>query len=330
MSAKKSWDVERSPKRVHQEPVQAPASETRTTTKKVKRKVTKSRRAEEVVHVSRPRHTTVAKEPLKVRRARAKRIFILTTSVLSVLAIACILYLSWLPALRVHTVTAEGPNADAVIELAKESLSGTHAFIVPRDSLFFIPESNIRRNILDTHADVVAVSFKDGGLTGLHIILVPRTSAFLWCGAAKDMPTEQCYNADADGLIFSPHIPTDDQAEPSTLHLRMYAPIDGDTASPLRAHIKETHAIPNALQLARALKSLNAHVAALALRGDEADFYTTGGTRITYVIGRERQAIGLAASAFPKLSLNDGSIEYVDLRFEAKVYVRRVGEATPE
>ncbi len=265
-----------------------------------------------------------------MRRARAKRMLIIVVSVLAVLSIACVLYLSWLPALRVRSVTAEGPDAEQVQALAEETLKGTHLFIVPRDSLFFIPEADIRKKILATYPDIMAVSFKDAGLTGLHIVSVARTSAFLWCGTSKDMPAPSCYNADPDGLIFSAYVPSDVQTASSTLHLRMYTQIDGDEASPITAHIKETYAIPNALQLARALKAMNANIAELALRGDEADFYTVGGTRITYVIGRERQAVGLAASAFPKLSLNDGSIQYVDLRFEAKVYLLRRGAASAE
>jgi len=74
------------------------------------------------------------------------------------------------------------------------------------------------------------------------------------------------------------------------------------------------------------LAGLTGLVHAVTLRGDEVDLHTEGGTRITYVIGDEGEAAILAATSFPTLNVNDGSIEYVDLRFRNKVYLKRVGE----
>ncbi|MBU2330176.1 hypothetical protein KKG57_01780, partial [Patescibacteria group bacterium] len=66
-----------------------------------------------------------------------------------------------------------------------------------------------------------------------------------------------------------------------------------------------------------------ANVTSLAIRNDEADLYTTAGTRITYVLGQEQEAVITAASIFSQLNLNDGSVEYVDLRFAGKGYFKR-------
>ncbi len=318
MKSSKSWDVERSARpesrRAAVEPVRA-------------RKATASRAAPRPVVVAKksPR-PSISSEPLKVRRARAKRIFLVGVSVLALLCVAAMFYLAWLPALRVQTVTAEGLHSDGTVTIAQATLAGTHLFIIPRNSLFFIPESDMRKRILAEFPDIVAVSFKSEGLSGLHIVPVARTSSFVWCGADRALATGDCYAADPDGLIFAPYT-SDVPVASSTLQLRMYAPIDGDSASPVRSHIKNTKSIPNTLQLARALKTLNANIAEVAFRGDEADLYTAGGTRITYIVGKEKEAATLAASVFPTLSLNDGSVEYLDLRFESKVYLRKKGEA---
>lgn len=304
MSAKKSWDIERRPV-VRQGATKAPAHPA-------------------PVKVVRKKRTPVSSEPLKLRRKRAKKLFFIGVSVVLLLALACVFYLVWLPALRIQQVTAEGEHTDSLVALGTETLRGSYLFIVPRNSLFFIPEAAIRRSILSAHPDIVAVSFRPEGLTTLHVVSVPRTSAFVWCGNTRETAVEPCYAADADGLIFAPYTGEEPVAS-STLHLRMYAPIDGDPGAPIRAHLTNTASIPNTLQLARALKGLNANIAEVGFRGDEADFYTVGGTRITYIIGDERIASALAASVFPTLSLNDGSVEYVDLRFERKVYVRKRG-----
>ncbi len=73
----------------------------------------------------------------------------------------------------------------------------------------------------------------------------------------------------------------------------------------------------------KALRVLNADVRSVDMRSDEADIYTRGATRITYVMGKEQQAANLAATAFPTLNLNDGSLLYVDLRFEGKVFFKK-------
>ena len=77
------------------------------------------------------------------------------------------------------------------------------------------------------------------------------------------------------------------------------------------------------LRFVKTLKSLGANITSVEIRGDEADLYTTYGTRITYVLGREQQAASLAATAFPSLTLSNSSLLYVDLRFDSKVFFKK-------
>src|SRR5262249_52105520 len=90
----------------------------------------------------------------------------------------------------------------------------------------------------------------------------------------------------------------------------------------------EASMIPNALEFVKAIKSLGVPIVSLVIRGDEADLYAQSGTRITYVLGTEQTTATIAASAFPSLNLNDGSLEYIDLRFGDKVYFKKVGAST--
>jgi hypothetical protein len=122
-------------------------------------------------------------------------------------------------------------------------------------------------------------------------------------------------------------MPIDDSVgTPSSL--RIYGPLadTGDNnPSPLGSVIAQANLIPNALQFIKALKSLGVPIVAFVIRGDEADLYAQSGTRITYVLGHEEVTSQVAESAFPSLNLNDGSLEYVDLRFEGKAYFKKVG-----
>ena len=282
-----------------------------------------------------------SREPLKVRRQKARkrlRIIALVSALVLVVALATLL---WQPFVRVSVVEAEGPHAEEVEMLAREAIEGTYFFALPKNSIFIYPELSMREHILRTYPDIVAVSVSRTSFTSLHLKSVPRTSAFMWCGASALTP-EPCYQADAEGLVFGqvanqgalfvdaagtgPATST----EPDLGTLRIYAPLEQepeDEGTPLRAHVVGAGRLPDALRFVKAMKLLNVGIVSVEIRGDEADLYTPQGTRITYILGREVEAAALAASAFPTLKLNDGSLEYVDLRFEGKVYLKRRGEA---
>jgi hypothetical protein len=318
MKSTKSWDVVRStpPART---PVQVstPVRAKRTSTSRPSRKP-----SPQPIVATRTRTRPASSEPLKVRRARAKRLFYIGLGVFGTLIIGFLLYAAWLPSLRVTDVKVAGPDAESIRTIAESSLQGTHVFIVPRNSIFFLPESHMRKRILLEHPHIVAVSFKSAGLQGIEVLPVLRSSAFLWCGPSYGEKLQTCFSADADGYVFAPYQGTEPVAS-STLLLKVYIPLEGDVLDPIRAHVGYASALPNSLRLAKSFRALGANISELAIRDDEADFYTLAGTRITYVIGREKEAAQLAASVFPQVKINDGTVEYVDLRFESKVYLRK-------
>ena len=314
MSAKRSWDVRRE--------VRAPAPV-----------------------AARP----ARRESLKEKRKKQQKIFLIVLGVLGAFVLAALVYLMWQPFVRIMSVTAEGPNADAARAIAEASLEGTYLYVLPKDSIFIFPEGAMRRQILNEYPGVTAVSIKRTGFTSIALSNVPRSSAFIWCGESA-VSSSPCHQADAEGFVFAPEeqqgavavaMQMEDATEPEAKAapvvedidmsvLRIYAPLEGaDAGSPVRAHVVGAERLPDVLRFVKAMKSLNVGVVSVEIRGDEADLYTPEGTRITYIMGREKAAADLAASAFPTLNLNSGELEYVDLRFRGKVYVKRIGEAAP-
>ena len=158
------------------------------------------------------------------------------------------------------------------------------------------------------------------------------TNAFVWCGESPALPAESCYDADAEGLIFAAHplSVASSTATSTDNELLVYGPLEAAGESPIRAHVTYASALPGALKFIKAMRGLGADIRSVTLRGDEVDLHTEAGTRITYVIGKEGEAAILAATSFPTLKLNDGSIEYIDLRFQNKVYLKRKGQAATE
>lgn len=100
----------------------------------------------------------------------------------------------------------------------------------------------------------------------------------------------------------------------------------GEGESPVGLRVVSPSPLQNVLKFVDALRELGAPVTSLSIRGDEADLWLGGPTRIIYVLGRERQAAELAASALPTLNLKNGNYEYIDLRFPGKAYTKKFDE----
>ena len=336
MSAKKSWDIAPRARKPVPTPAKTPSPRVAPRAMDMQGRSRVSVPVQPSVPVSKrnvaiPRakkQRAESREPLKKRRKKTQKAFFIVVGALVLVLIAISFYLVWLPAFRISSVTASGPHADEARLLAQRTLEGTHAFILPRNSLFFIPESDVRTRILAAHPDIEAVSISAAGLNELSIKTLPRAEAFVWCGASAELADGQCYSANAEGLIFAP-VPL--EVSSTSEALRIFAAIEGQQGeTPVTARISYASRIPEALRFIKAIQTLGANVVSVSFRADEADLYTEAGTRITYVLGREQEAVGIAASVFPQLSLNDGSVSYVDLRFSGKAYFKRANEASVE
>ncbi len=286
------------------------------------------------------------REPLKDQRRRARRRLSLILSIFLFIFIAAAFAALWSSPFRIQNVQAAGPDATGVQSTTLSALNGTLDYVLPRDSIFFFPESAVRSQILNQYPDISAITISRISFDTLAIASIPRESAFLWCGEAYASPTaaplvsltasstaitttstvtapapSPCYDTDSQGDIFA----LDTSATSDTL--RVYdslASTTGTTASVLGQHVADANMIPNALSFVKEIKSLDVPIVALVIRDDnEADLYAQSGTRITYVLGTEETSSQLAVSAFPSLDLNDGTLQYVDLRFPGKVYFRK-------
>lgn len=263
----------------------------------------------------------VLKESLKKRRKKAHTAGLVAIGVGFVVILILVIYIAWLPALRVNAVRVQGLHDVEVEQVVHTTLTGTHGFVLPRNSIFFIPEQDIRANVFAAHPDIESLSISADGFTALNIATTGRTEVFTWCGASHATPLSPCFSITADGLVFA------ESANVGESVLRVFAPL-ADRAEPPYpgAYVMYAERIPETIRFIKALQTLGAGITTVAYRGDEADLYTRGGTRITYVLGREELAAGIAASVFPQLSLNDGSIQYVDLRFSGKAYFKRASD----
>lgn len=243
------------------------------------------------------------------------------------LILGLMLYGLWRPEVRISEVRAEGMPDEARAEAVVASvLDGAYLGVFPRDSVFFYPEQEARAALLDAFPSLSAVSVSRASFGALSVSGVERIAAFYWCGASAadfTVALSSCYEADAEGLVFR-EAPVSEEAT-TTERLRIYAPVEADASAayPLRARVVGFEHLPNLLRFVNAVRTLGIPVLSTAIEGDEAELFVTPETRIRYVLGREAEAALIAEAAFPSLSFLDGSIEYADLRFDGKLYLKR-------
>ncbi|TSC69732.1 MAG: hypothetical protein G01um101449_560 [Parcubacteria group bacterium Gr01-1014_49] len=256
---------------------------------------------------------------LAVRRRRGRRRAIIAIFVLLILLCSAVVYGLWQPAVRISHVEIQGAD-ESFATIAKEDLQGSYFGIIPRDSIFFFPANRIRADILAAHPGFAAISISRSSLTSLSIKTDERVAIARWCGLAPTPGVEPyCYVFDASGIIFAAAATTTQTINAFIV----YAPLEGATEEPLRASIAQAHLLPTAFDFARQLSTLGSPVIAIVFRNDEVDDYFENETRLTYVLGHEQNAYAALMSARANLNIGDGSVEYVDLRFDGKIYLKK-------
>lgn len=259
------------------------------------------------------------REGLGARRKRWRRRLAIALLIFAVIALGAAVWGLWQESVRISRFEVFGTDA-ALEEYAFLATQGSYLGVVPRDSIFFFPERSIRRAILDDHPEIAAVSIFRSGFDGISIKAEPRIAIGRWCGLSPTPDVDEyCYVFDANGYVFAPAASTT-----QTVNIaRLYAPLAGETLEPLRATIAPASDLPSVFDFARQLGTIGAKADAVVIRGDEVDDILASGTRITYVLGHEQAAFTALVSGKEKVNLSDGSLEYVDLRFDGKVYLKR-------
>ena len=277
---------------------------------------------------------------LKDRRRQGRRRLVGLLVVLVFIIVGTALYGLRQEAVRISAIEVRG--ADALLpgaspaDLAKRTLVGSYLGLIPHDSTFFYPAHRIRVAIISAHPEIAAISFAHQGLKGLIIKISLRTPVGRWCGVTRfnlnasstrlNLVTP-CYLYDPNGFMYSAVPETDASSTPSvpeTLNsFTLYAPLVGNVQEPLRATVVHAAQLPDAFAFARQLASFGSAANAVVIHGDEADILLASGTRVTYVLRHEEAAYSALTSAKENMNLANDSIDYIDLRFPGKVYLKK-------
>ncbi|MDP2655655.1 MAG: hypothetical protein Q8P17_03970 [bacterium] len=258
------------------------------------------------------------------RRTRRRRAFI-ALFVLFLLLLTASIYGLQQSAVRISQV--EVISADTSLSAyATSTMQGNYFGIIPRDSIFFFPEERIRADILVSHNDIAAVSISRNGFTGISIKADYRVPIARWCGMSKTIGVEEyCYFFDTDGFIYS--ATTDSTGSPQATQpinsFVVYEALTSADAEPIGSTLPFAKDFPAIFDFARQLSTFGSSVISVSIHDGEVDNILASGTRVTYVLGREQDAFTALVSARNNFNLADGSVDYLDLRFDGKVYLKK-------
>jgi len=151
-----------------------------------------------------------------------------------------------------------------------------------------------------------------------------------WCGSPDDATRSDlvadCYIFDSSGVIFAIAATTTETINSFTLYASLVDDTPGTMPAgrqALHTTIADAEKLPAVFNFARQLATFGSPVVSVVIRDGEVDDHLTSGTRITYVFGNEQNAFTALVSARENLNLADGSLDYVDLRFDGKVYLKK-------
>ena len=290
------------------------------------------------------------------RRKRRRRAFI-ALCVLALLFLGALVYGLWQPGVRISHIEVYGVDASAV-SIADGAMQGSYFGIIPRNSTFFPPTALIRTDILAAYPGVAAVSIFRNGFTGLSIKADPRTPLARWCGSVsassspEDAPLKEvlpatngdCYLFYPSGFVYATATEAFPfsgiaSSSPASAGLNpdqtlapyvLFDPLASLAVSPVGATLKDASQLSEVFDFARHVGLLGPPVGTIVIRGSEVDFFLAtstygapAGLRITYLLGDEQNALTALVSAKGQLDLSDPTLEYVDLRFSGRIYLKK-------
>jgi hypothetical protein len=123
--------------------------------------------------------------------------------------IAFLAYMSRIRRLNIGNVEITGNSLVetlAIENTIKEETSGKYLWLFPKTNIFFYPKNKIKKDLGSQFRRLKDITLTIKNRTTLLVSVNERTGKYIWCGDAPTFgasePVEQCYFLDEDGYIF--------------------------------------------------------------------------------------------------------------------------------
>jgi cell division septal protein FtsQ len=264
--------------------------------------------------------------PLPVSKLRAKRrkrrlLFILGTFVVVLLLFAMLVGVTWLPFLRITTVTVVGAssvNTANAEEIVRQRINDQYFFIIARDNILLYPKSETIDILKRKFPVIENIEIRHSGLNALTVTITERTTRALWCGESPSSPSP-CFLLDKDGVAYAPAADFS-----GSVYVKYYGAISKSTTKQFVTP-DEFHALSAVVSSLRSQVEGDAPIAAAIKDGDVHIDFSSGfeliySSKDSGADVLERFTLARQAEPFTKHALSD--FEYLDLRFGDKLYYK--------
>lgn len=260
----------------------------------------------------------------RIRKARRKRLTI--SLVLWSVFVASLMFLVVeivdLPELRIETVSFSGNRVlieEALFAVVEPHLEGNHAFFFPKRNSFLYPREAIEASLLESFVKIESVRVDRRGLSRIHIAITEREPFALWCAPQG---TRSCYFVDETGIAFAlaPRL-----SGGSFVAHHKDMPID-----PLGMHITSEEHFRELASLTEFLMTLGLTARRITWKPGFLDVLvhvkTSAGDYETSIFIPEQapyeQSLNSLASILDGFDFTN--VEYIDVRFENKVFYKEL------
>lgn len=249
------------------------------------------------------------------------------------------------PSTRVHKIYVENEGAipkEVIVDRVRAMLDGWHFYVVPRDSILALSPNSLGEDLRTGFPRIESVAVQRAGVRDLSIKITEREPAALWCGDVvpiiaytfvdePDINREEiwgtCYQVDSNGYLYA-----EAPVFTGNVYPRYYSSLE--QARPVGQYM-----LPSNDEFAKFQEFFTSFssipgeelVALLIVDERDVELYTKKGIRIL-ALRSEISSGGLLTklkALFTSESIiPDQLIEYMDVRFGNKVYIKplEIGE----
>lgn len=271
-----------------------------------------------------PRLRSIREKKMRQRR----RIFLQFSILFGVLVVICIVLLN-LRFTRFDQVLVTGNKVlikEDVEDYVKENLHGRIAVILPKDSVIFYKRQVLEDLLKNRFSRIDSVKFYRNGHT-LKVLIKEYEGSYLWCGESYSVDSG-CYFLDSVGHIFdkSPYFS-------GSAYLKFYGPRGASKDQIIGSEFVDEKTFDNFLSSIDQLQYLGFKVTNfVVLEQNQVDATVLVGNHEAHVFllvddnySKRINDLALAMTQKPLVDEkenNFSSLEYLDIRFDDKVYYK--------
>lgn len=265
--------------------------------------------------------------------------FAFKTILVFLILIGFVFLFSWLskmPSIQIENIEVLGNSTvskDEIIDAVRNETSAKYFMLFSKNSVFLYPRKSIKKTLADDFKKIETVSIKSKGLKTFIVSMVERKPNSLWCfgdsseegNIPKNENSGKCYFLDKEGIVFS-----EAPDFSGNSFLRYYGLLD-DVEQPIGGNYMTSEKFKKVSRFIGSLEILGIKVAIFKAESEN-DYEIVLKNGIKIILDDKQlfdKTLENIQSILNEVDLkrdyspsNSSEINYVDLRFGNKVYLK--------